>query len=91
MWASLDTSNINIILNFSAIEWHRTFREEEAIRLCLKHFRQKNYVDVFQALIQKTRVRLEDPRLTSLYESLVVNGDYEMTENLVENAIDGTY
>ena len=28
----------------SALDWHNKFREEETIRLCLKHFRQHNYL-----------------------------------------------
>jgi len=70
-----------------AIEWHRTFREEEAIRLCLKHFRQKNYTHVFDSLLKGSNVQLEDPRLTKLHEAIVVQGDYELTENLIESAI----
>ena len=73
-----------------AIEWHRTFREEEAIRLCLKHFRQKNYTHVFDSLLKGSNVQLEDPRLTKLHEAIVVQGDYELTENLIESAIQGT-
>ena len=26
--------------------WHSEFRERETIRLCLKHFRQHNYLEV---------------------------------------------
>lgn len=32
------------------------YREREALRLCLKHFRQRNYLEVFDSL-QKVRVR----------------------------------
>ena len=28
----------------TALDWHDRFREEETIRLCLKHFRQHNYL-----------------------------------------------
>ena len=33
------------------------FREREAIRLCLKHFRQHNYTEVFECLQKKTRIQ----------------------------------
>lgn len=33
-----------------ALEDYTEFREREAVRLCLKHFRQRNYADVFDAL-----------------------------------------
>ena len=35
-------------------------------------------------------MQLEDPRLTKLHEAIVVQGDYELTENLIESAIQGT-
>ena len=28
----------------TALDWHDRFKEEETIRLCLKHFRQHNYL-----------------------------------------------
>ena len=47
------------------------YREQEAIRLCLKHFRQKNYAEAFEALQKKSKVVLEDPLLTHLHTELV--------------------
>ena len=66
------------------------FREREAIRLCLKHFRQKNYNEVFASLQKKTKIQLEHPRLTELHNSLVKDGNYEDTEKLINQAIQGT-
>ena len=65
------------------------FREREAIRLCLKHFRQKNYNEVFASLQKKTKIQLEHPRLTELHSSLVKEGKYEDTERLISQAIQG--
>ena len=65
------------------------FREREAIRLCLKHFRQKNYNEVFASLQKKTKIQLEHPRLTELHNSLVRDGNYEETERLINQAIKG--
>lgn len=64
------------------------FREREAIRLCLKHFRQQNYSEAFEILQKKTKIQLEHRQLTELFDTLVKNGDYEQTESLVKNAID---
>jgi hypothetical protein len=33
------------------------YREREAIRLCLKHFRQKNYTEVFESLQVSFKIR----------------------------------
>lgn len=46
-------------------------RERQAIRLCLKHFRQHNYMDAFETLRKKTKVSLEDPMLEKLHRMLV--------------------
>jgi len=75
-----------------AIQWHKMFREKEAIRLCLKHFRQKNYLEVFESLLKKTRIQLEHPKLTQLHDSLVVEGNYQAAEQLIDDAIqDGLF
>ncbi|CAB4386012.1 hypothetical protein RhiirA5_492663 [Rhizophagus irregularis] len=65
---------------------HITYRENEAIRLCLKHFRQRNYLDVFNLLQSKTNLLIEDPFLTELYTQLVVNGDFQMAEDSMTDA-----
>jgi len=69
-----------------AIKWHNEFREKEAIRLCLKHFRQHNYLEAFESLQKKTRISLEHPLLTELHRVLVDEGNYEKTEELLEKA-----
>lgn len=50
---------------------YQELREKEAIRLCLKHLRQRNYLDCFERLQKRTKVDLEDAALTDLYELLV--------------------
>ena len=47
------------------------YREREAIRLCLKHFRQHNYSEAFETLQKKTKISLEHPTLTDLHNQLV--------------------
>lgn len=47
------------------------YREREAIRLCLKHFRQHNYTEAFESLQKRTKITLEHPLLTELHEKLV--------------------
>ncbi|KAJ3045304.1 Muskelin 1, intracellular mediator containing kelch motif [Rhizophlyctis rosea] len=62
------------------------WRENEALRLCLKHFRQRNYLDIFEGLQQRGRVQLEDSLLTELHRHLVINGDFEKAEELISQA-----
>ncbi|XP_037789855.1 muskelin-like isoform X1 [Penaeus monodon] len=74
------------------INWYTTYREREAIRLCLKHFRQHNYTEAFESLEKRTRVTLEDPRLTKLHKLLVEQGDFDGSEKLIsEAARDGLF
>jgi hypothetical protein len=56
------------------------------IRLCLKYFRQKNYLEPFEALRAVSKIQLESPLLTKLYASLVTNGDFEKSERIIEEA-----
>ncbi|KAL5014601.1 hypothetical protein ScPMuIL_008871 [Solemya velum] len=68
------------------MSWYNTYREREAIRLCLKHFRQRQYIEAYEALQKKTKIALEHPILTELHNLLVKEGDYESSENLVIRA-----
>jgi hypothetical protein len=61
-------------------------RETEAIRLCLKHFRQRNLLDAFHMLQNKTSIQLEHPTLTQLHRSLVLEGDYVAAEATMNEA-----
>lgn len=65
------------------------YREKEAIRLCLKHFRQRQYVEAYEALQKKTRVDLEHPILTELHNLLVRQGNYDGCEDLITKACEG--
>ncbi|XP_004345468.2 muskelin 1 [Capsaspora owczarzaki ATCC 30864] len=64
------------------------FRERQAVRLCLKYLRQKNHMEAFESLQQRTSIRLEDPMLTELHELVVMQGDFDKAEQTMLNAID---
>ena len=63
-------------------EFH-VLQEREAVRLCLKHFRQRNYFDSFQQLQKRTKVELEAPVLTKLHAALVVEGNFQESERII--------
>ncbi|CAG0889290.1 unnamed protein product [Darwinula stevensoni] len=73
-----------------SMNWYNTYREDEAVRLCLKHFRQQNYMDVFHALRKhtKARVQFEDPLLSELHKLLVVDGDFDRCEQLLAELLE---
>uniref|UniRef100_A0A3P8UPD0 Muskelin 1, intracellular mediator containing kelch motifs n=1 Tax=Cynoglossus semilaevis TaxID=244447 RepID=A0A3P8UPD0_CYNSE len=71
------------------LNWYSKYREQEAIRLCLKHFRQHNYTEAFESLQKKTRIALEHPMLTHLHDQLVLQGDFDACEDLIDKAVKG--
>uniref|UniRef100_H2ZEN2 F5/8 type C domain-containing protein n=1 Tax=Ciona savignyi TaxID=51511 RepID=H2ZEN2_CIOSA len=76
----------------SCLQWYFKYREREAIRLCLKHFRQHNYMDAFHSLQKKTKISLEDPLLSDLHQVLVCESNFEKSESIIEKAIkDGKF
>ncbi|OBS68384.1 hypothetical protein A6R68_03075, partial [Neotoma lepida] len=74
------------------LNWYSKYREQEAIRLCLKHFRQHNYTEAFESLQKKTKIALEHPMLTDMHDKLVLKGDFDACEELIEKAVnDGLF
>ncbi|CAH3026215.1 unnamed protein product [Porites evermanni] len=69
-----------------SLAWFNTYREREAIRLCLKHFRQHNYTEAFESLQKRTKIALEHPMLTELHQKLVINNDFDGCEKIIEQA-----
>ncbi|KAJ1734328.1 hypothetical protein LPJ61_001130, partial [Coemansia biformis] len=61
-------------------------KEQEAIRLCLKFLRDRNYTGALEALSQQASVRLEAPLLSSIREALVADVDYDRAEQLLYQA-----
>eukprot|EP00094_Tigriopus_californicus_P011783 TCALIF_11381-PA protein Name:"Similar to Mkln1 Muskelin (Rattus norvegicus)" AED:0.13 eAED:0.17 QI:0/0/0/0.75/0.72/0.66/12/0/820 len=69
-----------------ALRWHQEFREREAVRLCMKHFRERNFTEVFESLEKKTKIQLEHPLLSAIHKCLVIKGDFEETETMIGQA-----
>lgn len=57
--------------------------------MCLKHFRQNHYNLAANALLTNSNITLEHPFLSQLYDTVVTNGNYEMAEILMDQAIKG--
>ena len=53
------------------MENFRTHCDKEAVRICLKHLRENDYSEAFEALQKKAKVSLEHPLLTQLHNMLV--------------------
>ncbi|KAL0820599.1 hypothetical protein ABMA28_006442 [Loxostege sticticalis] len=62
-------------------------KEEEAVRMILKHLRRRRYRDAFEALSRESGVQLEGPLQARLWNALVENGDYKLAEQILEEAV----
>ncbi|XP_068620110.1 muskelin [Battus philenor] len=75
-------------LTRSAMETISLRREEEAVRILLKHLRRRRYKDAFEALSRESGVQLEGVTQSHLWNTLVENGDYKLAEQILEEAMD---
>ncbi|KAJ3119706.1 Muskelin 1, intracellular mediator containing kelch motif [Nowakowskiella sp. JEL0407] len=62
------------------------YREQQVLKLCLKHFRQRNYLSTFTSLQLQSQLSLEDPLITSLFTKLVLQGDFNEVEKILTKA-----
>ncbi|RVE51419.1 hypothetical protein evm_003974 [Chilo suppressalis] len=62
-------------------------KEEEAVRILLKHLRRRRYKDAFEALSRESGVQLEGPIQARLWNALVESGDYKLAEQILEEAV----
>ncbi|XP_021957307.1 muskelin isoform X2 [Folsomia candida] len=75
-----------------SVEQFIAYREREAIRVCLKHLRDHNHIEAFESLQKKTKIQLEHPLMTHLYNTLVLSGDYVGAENFIDQSVrDGLF
>lgn len=57
--------------------------------MCLKFLRQANFLDVYELLQRRSGVVLEHVLITKLYEALVIEGNYEKSEDILVEAAKG--
>lgn len=76
-----DPSILNVIhQNYS------NYKEAEVVRLCLKYFRQRGLLDTFKSLKNSVDVKLENEELEKLHDTLVIQGDFDQCENILQQA-----
>lgn len=54
------------------------------MRLCLKHYRERQWGSVFQSLIQQTGIQVEEPLITQLYDAVITRGAWDESEALLD-------
>lgn len=55
----------------------------------MKHFRERNFTEVFESLEKKTKIQLEHPLLSAIHKCLVTKGDFQETEKMIGQAVHG--
>lgn len=66
-------------------------REKQAIRLVLKHLRDKGYMNAFKMLEKEAKISLEDNQITELFRYLVEEGNFEKSEAIMERFIESKF
>ncbi len=64
------------------------YRERIVNSLILKHLRQRRLLGPFRDILSRTGIQLEHPTISSLYQSLVLEGDFTRCEELLHSIAD---
>ncbi|XP_052743580.1 muskelin [Bicyclus anynana] len=84
-YVELQGKNHEDLIN-SAMDTINLRKEEEAVRILLKHLRRRRYKDAFEALSRESGVQLEGAAQARLWQALVENGDYTLAEQIFDEA-----
>ncbi|XP_034941544.1 muskelin [Chelonus insularis] len=87
IWYVRLTGNDDPAIIKPCITWVNQYLQNEILRLCMKHFRRIKQPDIFQTLRKVSNVKLEDQRLSVLYDILVNKGDYVEVEKFITEAV----
>jgi hypothetical protein len=60
-------------------------KENESVRIALKFLRQKGFKNAFEALLVESEKTLEHELVSTFYELIVTNGDYDNASNLLKS------
>jgi len=74
----------SFIFAHSSITLLYQYRETAVLRHILKHLRQRRLLSPFQAVLSRANIQLEHPLITHLHESLVLQGDWVRSEQLLD-------
>ncbi|KZT71745.1 hypothetical protein DAEQUDRAFT_776737 [Daedalea quercina L-15889] len=65
---------------------HNEYRETSVLRYVLKHLRQRRFLTPFANILSRSGLQLEHPIVSSMYENLVLNGQWAASEDTVHQA-----
>ncbi|KAF6763348.1 Mei4-dependent protein 6 [Ephemerocybe angulata] len=67
---------------------YEEYRETTVLRHILKHLRQRRLLTPYRAVIERSGIKLENPVITKLHESLVLQGNWDRAEQLLASMSD---
>jgi muskelin len=67
------------------------YKDREACRLCLKYLRQHQLLDIYEKLREDKQCVSEDPILSQLYQTLVLDANFEESERLIAYSVDSGF
>ncbi|KAK0240471.1 Muskelin N-terminus-domain-containing protein [Armillaria nabsnona] len=59
------------------------FRETTALRLILKHLRQRRLLSPYATILERAGLRVEHPLVSDLYDAIVLRGNWDDAERLL--------
>ncbi|KAH9920145.1 Muskelin N-terminus-domain-containing protein [Fomitopsis serialis] len=65
---------------------HDEYREASVLRYVLKHLRQRRFLTPFADILSRSGVQFEHPIVSSMYESIVLKGDWATAEQSIRQA-----
>ncbi|KAF9010759.1 Muskelin N-terminus-domain-containing protein [Cyathus striatus] len=66
------------------LNMYEEHRETAALKHILKHLRQRRLLTPFNSILSRTSLQFEHPLVTKLYMTLVLRGDWEQAESLLQ-------
>ncbi|KAL1672146.1 Muskelin N-terminus-domain-containing protein [Schizophyllum commune] len=67
---------------------YEEYRETMILRHVLKHLRQRRFLTPYESILTQTGLQTEHPLVSQLYKSVVLDGDWETSESLLEKIAD---
>ncbi|TRM70103.1 Muskelin N-terminus-domain-containing protein [Schizophyllum amplum] len=69
---------------------YEEYRETTVLRHVLKHLRQRRFLTPYDSIISRAGLQTEHPLVSQLHKSVVLDGDWETSERLLEQMADAS-
>eukprot|EP00002_Diphylleia_rotans_P015236 TRINITY_DN2953_c0_g1_i3.p1 TRINITY_DN2953_c0_g1~~TRINITY_DN2953_c0_g1_i3.p1 ORF type:complete len:659 (-),score=113.86 TRINITY_DN2953_c0_g1_i3:63-2039(-) len=77
----------DIMTTADIMQAYEKFGKDTSMRICMKYLRSQRQTEALQLLQKNTNVQLEHAVLSSLYDAIVVNGDFDLAMQILANSL----